>query len=256
MVFRERFDFLDLFLFSKNQKKICSSVLHLFSNLDFLFFTLQSCSQAVLVPYNLVFTLRSCSQNNLPISVGSFDCLFLTFLFNCKSCFLKSRKICSSKPWFIFRGRQIKVLPKRTNKAGISTSNRPPRGRGGRGFRGGGRGYRGRGGFGAIRRPRGGRGYYSPYWNPIAFPWYYANNKQKWIETIFLQKFAEIFKKNVNLIQKDVSINYHENFLCILLVFSIISWIINTYVLYHWFAKTWIAGNYPICPPTFYAPDF
>jgi len=63
----------------------------------------------------------------------------------------------------LFRGRQIKVLPKRTNKPGISTSNRPPRGRAS-GFRGGGRGYRGRGGFGAIRRPRfRGRGYYAPY---------------------------------------------------------------------------------------------
>jgi len=51
----------------------------------------------------------------------------------------------------LFRGRQIKVLPKRTNKPGISSTNRPPRGRG---FRGrmmrGGRG----GGFGAMRRPR------------------------------------------------------------------------------------------------------
>merc|ERR1712018_1097077 len=59
----------------------------------------------------------------------------------------------------LFRGRQIKVMPKRTNKPGLSTTNRPPRGRG---FRA--RGYRGRGGFGAIRRPRfRGRGYYSPY---------------------------------------------------------------------------------------------
>jgi len=49
----------------------------------------------------------------------------------------------------LFRGRQIKVMPKRTNKPGLSTTNRPPRGRG---FRA--RGYRGRGGFGAIRRPR------------------------------------------------------------------------------------------------------
>merc|ERR1712029_157022 len=53
------------------------------------------------------------------------------------------------------------VLPKRTNKPGISSTNRPPRGRG---FRGrmirGGRG----GGFGAMRGPRfRGRGYYSPY---------------------------------------------------------------------------------------------
>merc|ERR1711992_271431 len=62
----------------------------------------------------------------------------------------------------LFRGRQIKVMPKRTNKPGISSTNRPPRGRGG-GFRGQ-RGYRGRGGFGAMRRPRfRGRGYFSPY---------------------------------------------------------------------------------------------
>merc|ERR1719251_310369 len=64
----------------------------------------------------------------------------------------------------LFRGRQIKVLPKRTNKPGISTSNRPPRGAGRGSFGRGGRGYRGRGGCGAIRRPRfRGRGYYSPY---------------------------------------------------------------------------------------------
>lgn len=63
----------------------------------------------------------------------------------------------------LFRGRQIKVMPKRTNKPGITTTNRPPRGRG---FRGG-RGARSRGyGGGYMRRPRGGyrgRGYYSPY---------------------------------------------------------------------------------------------
>jgi len=62
----------------------------------------------------------------------------------------------------LFRGRQIKVMPKRTNKHGISTSNRFPRGRGARG-----RSSRGRGGFGYMRRPRGGyRGrsnYYTPY---------------------------------------------------------------------------------------------
>jgi len=63
----------------------------------------------------------------------------------------------------LFRGRQIKVLPKRTNKPGISTTNRPPRGRGG--FRARGSRGRGGGGFGAMRRPRyRGRGaYYSPY---------------------------------------------------------------------------------------------
>ncbi|OQR72461.1 polyadenylate-binding protein 2-like [Tropilaelaps mercedesae] len=66
----------------------------------------------------------------------------------------------------LFRGRQIKVLQKRTNMPGISTTNRPPRGRG----------FRGRGGFrGAFRgaprrgvfRGRGSRGGfhagYAPY---------------------------------------------------------------------------------------------
>merc|ERR1719435_744157 len=56
----------------------------------------------------------------------------------------------------LFRGRQIKVMPKRTNKPGISTTNRPPRGRGR-----GGRGGRARGGFGYMRRPRGRRNFYS-----------------------------------------------------------------------------------------------
>jgi len=69
----------------------------------------------------------------------------------------------------LFKGRQIKVLPKRTNRPGVSSTNRPPRGFRGRG--------RGRGGFAAATRgyiPRGGRvfrgGYrgrratfYSPY---------------------------------------------------------------------------------------------
>ena len=39
----------------------------------------------------------------------------------------------------------------------------------------------------------------------------------------FLQKFAEIFKKNCKSYSEGCLINYHENFLCILLVFSIIS---------------------------------
>ncbi|XP_037085738.1 polyadenylate-binding protein 2-like [Pollicipes pollicipes] len=54
----------------------------------------------------------------------------------------------------LFRGRQIKVMPKRTNRPGISTSNRPPRGR-----------FRGRGRFGyRSRRPRYRRSnYFSPY---------------------------------------------------------------------------------------------
>lgn len=70
----------------------------------------------------------------------------------------------------LFKGRQIKVLPKRTNRPGVSSTNRPPRGA----IRGRGRG---RGAFAASTRgylPRGGRvfrgGYrgrratfYSPY---------------------------------------------------------------------------------------------
>lgn len=61
-----------------------------------------------------------------------------------------------------FKGRIIKVCPKRTNRPGISTTNRIPYGRGG--FRG-----RGRGGFGPIRGGRGrfsggrGRWIYGPY---------------------------------------------------------------------------------------------
>jgi polyadenylate-binding protein 2 len=60
-----------------------------------------------------------------------------------------------------FKGRIIKVCPKRTNRPGISTTNRPPPIRGG--YRG-----RGRGGFGAIRgrgRFPGARGrwLYQPY---------------------------------------------------------------------------------------------
>nr|CAG4648315.1 EOG090X0FQT [Moina brachiata] len=54
----------------------------------------------------------------------------------------------------LFRGRQIKVMLKRTNRPGISSSNRPPRGRGGRGVRGGGRGFAAFG-FRPMRRPRG-----------------------------------------------------------------------------------------------------
>jgi len=59
----------------------------------------------------------------------------------------------------LFKGRQIKVMPKRTNRPGISTTNR-------------GKCYRGRGafrgrvmGFGAVTRPRyrGRAAFYSPY---------------------------------------------------------------------------------------------
>jgi len=62
----------------------------------------------------------------------------------------------------LFRGRQIKVMLKRTNRPGISSTNRPPRG-------GRGRGARGRGsfsgfGFRPMRRPRGRRAsFFSPY---------------------------------------------------------------------------------------------
>jgi len=68
----------------------------------------------------------------------------------------------------LFRGRQIKVTPKRTNRPGISSTNRRPRGRGmARGGRGGygapyGGGFtpRGRGRpYGRFRRAS----YYSPY---------------------------------------------------------------------------------------------
>jgi len=62
----------------------------------------------------------------------------------------------------LFRGRQIKVLQKRTNMPGISTTNRPPRGRGfrGRGFRGGFRAPR----RGVFRgRGRGFHAGYAPY---------------------------------------------------------------------------------------------
>lgn len=63
----------------------------------------------------------------------------------------------------VFRGRNLKVVPKRTNVPGMA-----PRGRGRGGFRGGGRGGFGRGGFpprGGYRGGyRGGRGRgYAPY---------------------------------------------------------------------------------------------
>lgn len=54
----------------------------------------------------------------------------------------------------LFRGRQIKVMTKRTNRPGISTTNRIPRGFRGRG-RGGARGAAGccHGSFRGTRRP-------------------------------------------------------------------------------------------------------
>ncbi|KAJ8717163.1 hypothetical protein PYW07_005736 [Mythimna separata] len=65
----------------------------------------------------------------------------------------------------LFRGRQIKVMPKRTNKPGLSTTNRPPRAMRGRGrsFRGGFSPYYS--GYRPVRRGRGYRRgtYYSPY---------------------------------------------------------------------------------------------
>jgi len=69
----------------------------------------------------------------------------------------------------LFRGRQIKVMPKRTNRPGITSTNRPPYS-GGRGFQGNprnyrGRSFRGRSSFGPIRntRYRGRSSFYSPY---------------------------------------------------------------------------------------------
>ncbi|XP_014677352.1 PREDICTED: polyadenylate-binding protein 2-like [Priapulus caudatus] len=64
----------------------------------------------------------------------------------------------------LFKGRQIKVLPKRTNRPGVSSTNRPPfRGRGsrGRGWR-----YYGSGGYSrssSRSRPRRGGSWFSPY---------------------------------------------------------------------------------------------
>ena len=60
----------------------------------------------------------------------------------------------------LFKGRQIKVMQKRTNKPGISTTNRVPRGRGC-----GGKGNRGRGFGGKYMGGYRGRGasYYIPY---------------------------------------------------------------------------------------------
>merc|ERR1719471_2545494 len=52
----------------------------------------------------------------------------------------------------LFRERQIKVMPKRTNQPGISSTNRPPYYRGRGGYRG--RAYRGYEGYGPIRNPR------------------------------------------------------------------------------------------------------
>lgn len=68
----------------------------------------------------------------------------------------------------LFRGRQIKVMAKRTNRPGISTTNRIPRGFRGRGGRGIARAAACcHGSFRGTRRPiRGYRGranYYSPY---------------------------------------------------------------------------------------------
>ncbi|XP_044738421.1 polyadenylate-binding protein 2 [Chrysoperla carnea] len=63
----------------------------------------------------------------------------------------------------LFRGRQIKVMPKRTNRPGMAMTNRPPRGRG---FRGAARVVRGAAyyGYRPMRRPRSyRRGFYSPY---------------------------------------------------------------------------------------------
>ncbi|KAF8763196.1 polyadenylate-binding protein 2-like isoform X1 [Argiope bruennichi] len=59
----------------------------------------------------------------------------------------------------LFRGRQIKVLPKRTNRPGISTTNRPPRGR----FRRAARPSYYGGGYRPMRRSFRRRSWYYPY---------------------------------------------------------------------------------------------
>lgn len=64
-----------------------------------------------------------------------------------------------------FKGRIIKVCPKRTNRPGISSTNRPPLGRGGYGYRGRGGGFGAMFGGRGFGRGRGGRGRwsYTPY---------------------------------------------------------------------------------------------
>ncbi|XP_065342744.1 polyadenylate-binding protein 2-like isoform X2 [Cloeon dipterum] len=57
----------------------------------------------------------------------------------------------------LFRGRQIKVMPKRTNRPGLSKTDRPPRGMGAARFRGG-RGSRGAPAFMGYRGAIRGRG--------------------------------------------------------------------------------------------------
>ena len=59
----------------------------------------------------------------------------------------------------LFKGRQIKVNAKRTNRPGLSTTNRPPRGRGIMGRGRGGFFPRGSGGSPWMRGGRGGRGF-------------------------------------------------------------------------------------------------
>lgn len=65
----------------------------------------------------------------------------------------------------LFKGRQIKVVCKRTNKPGISTTDRFPRGsmRGGGGMPGFGAPFAGRGRAAAFGGPAGARGGFNPY---------------------------------------------------------------------------------------------
>ncbi|XP_017782473.1 PREDICTED: polyadenylate-binding protein 2-A-like [Nicrophorus vespilloides] len=67
----------------------------------------------------------------------------------------------------LLRGRQIKVMPKRTNRPGFSTTNRLPR-RGGAGYRGRGSHRPSRGFSGRFTHPRGysghrGNNHFTPY---------------------------------------------------------------------------------------------
>ncbi|GIY01841.1 polyadenylate-binding protein 2-B [Caerostris extrusa] len=63
----------------------------------------------------------------------------------------------------LFRGRQIRVVPKRTNRPGISTTNRPPRGRFRRSTRPSYYGGGGGGGYRPMRRSFRRRSWYYPY---------------------------------------------------------------------------------------------
>ena len=115
----------------------------------------------------------------------------------------------------LFRGRQIKVTAKRTNRPGISSTNRRPRG-----GRGGYGGFRGSspGGYYTPSRPRGRFGrfrratYYSPYWRK-----YFTATKKIWSFTsqedakFFFFHFAWEKKNKINFNEYNVNhFNYNN----------------------------------------------